>query len=113
MGMTSKRKGKTGEREAAAALHDVLGIEARRGVQYSGSPDSPDVIGWPGVHIEVKRVERFNAYEAMTQAVNDAEQNMPLVLHRRNRGEWLAVIRLADLPGLVPLMPPPTYPLGT
>ena len=47
--MNSKRKGKAGELEAAAELRRVLGVEARRGVQHAGGPDSPDVVGLPGV----------------------------------------------------------------
>lgn len=96
--MNSNRKGKVGEREAAAALTEDLGLEARRGVQYSGSPDSPDVVhSLPGVHFEVKRTERINVYDAMGQATEDAGGSVPVVLHRRNRGEWLAIVPLKRL----------------
>ena len=43
----SRRKGKEGELEVARILRDH-GYDSRRGVQYSGSPDSPDVTGLPG-----------------------------------------------------------------
>lgn len=96
--MNSNRKGKVGEREAAAALTEDLGLEARRGVQYSGSPDSPDVVhSLPGVHFEVKRTERISVYDAMGQATEDAGGSVPVVLHRRNRGEWLAIVPLKRL----------------
>lgn len=52
----SRQKGKRGELAAAHYLRSLGFISARRGVQYSGSPDSPDVVcdELPGVHIEVK-----------------------------------------------------------
>lgn len=105
MGMMSKRKGKVGEREAAAALAETFGVEARRGVQYAGGPDSPNVVGLPGCHVEVKRCESLRLYPAMDQATADAGELVPLLLHRRNRGDWLAIVRLADLPRLIAALP--------
>ena len=102
MGKSSLVKGKVGEREVAAELRRLFGIEARRGVQYSGSPNSPDVIAdIQGVHIEVKRCERLSLYPAMRQASGDAGDKTPIVFHRANHHEWLAIIRLDDLPELV------------
>jgi len=95
-------KGKAGEREAAAVLREVLGAPAARGQQYRGGSGSPDVVGCPGLHLEVKRVERLNLEAAIAQAARDASSggNVPVVLSRRNRGEWLATVRLVDLPRL-------------
>ncbi len=95
--MNCCQKGKRGER----AWRDELrahGYEARRGQQFSGSPDSPDVVcpDLPGFHFEVKTVERLNVHEAMAQAVNDAADNVPVVAHKRNRGGWLVTMRPAD-----------------
>ena len=102
MGLFSRNKGKVGERELAHELTRVLGVSARRGVQFQGSPDSPDVIAdIPDIHIECKRTERFRLYEALEQAVEDAGNNVPVVLHRQNRKPWVAIIRLDDLPTLV------------
>lgn len=59
----------------------------------------PDISGLPGVHIEVKRVERLNISEAMAQAVRDADRfndGLPAVFHRRNREQWLVTLRLDD-----------------
>jgi hypothetical protein len=47
IGMDSRRKGKVGEREFAALLREH-GFDARRGVQYSGGVDSPDVVIFGG-----------------------------------------------------------------
>ena len=95
--MNSCQKGKRGER----AWRDELvarGYNARRGRQFSGSPDSPDVVcpDLPGVHFEVKVVERLNVNQAMNQAVNDAGDKIPVVAHKRNRGDWLVTMRASD-----------------
>jgi Holliday junction resolvase len=97
----SRSKGKRGELEIAAYLR-ARGHEARRGQQFSGGTDSPDVVSSiAGVHLEVKRVETFNAYKALAQAINDAGQKMPVVIHKRNRQDWIAVLRLDDLMTLI------------
>lgn len=92
--MNSRDKGARGEKEIAALLRQWGFPSARRGQQYSGSPESPDIKGGPGGwHIEVKRVECFNAYDAIEQAKRDAgDDERPVVLHRRNGKEWLAVM---------------------
>ena len=115
MGRLSRNKGKTGERELAQELTRVLGIQARRGVQYHGGPGSPDVVtNLSGIHIECKRVERFRLYEALDQAAADAGKNLPIVMHRQNKKPWVAVVRLDDLPALVQklgfLINPPRNP---
>jgi len=95
----SRSKGSRGEREWRDFLRDHLHCpEARRGQQYSGSPDSPDVVGGiPGTHVEVKRVERLRLSEAVQQAVTDCgEEEVPYVAHRKNREPWLITIRAAD-----------------
>ena len=96
MGKASREKGKRGEREVAAFLREY-GYDGKRGVQYHGGPESPDVSGLPGVHIEVKRTERFDLYGAMEQAKADSGSGeLPLVVHRKNKCEWVAVMTLAD-----------------
>ena len=99
MGSMSRRKGAAGEREAAAALNEVFGTRFHRGRQYHGGPDSPDLAGdMPGLHIEVKRVERLSLYPAMFQARRDAAPDqVPVVMHRANNRPWLIVVEIADL----------------
>ncbi len=105
MGSFSRNKGKTGERELAHELSRVFGVSARRGVQFQGSPDSPDVIvDIPEIHIECKRTERFRLYEALDQATQDAATKIPLVLHRQNKKPWVAVVKLDDLPRLAAIL---------
>ena len=92
MKINSRAKGKVGELEARDLLRR-FGFTAKRGQQNAGGVDSPDIIhNIPGVHFEVKRVERLNIDTAMAQAVRDAGENTPCVLHRRNKGKWMATI---------------------
>ena len=93
--MNSRAKGSRGELELSHVLKNY-GYDARRGQQYSGSPESPDVIGLPDIHIECKRVERLNIEEAMKQSIRDAGNDTPVVMHRKNRGEWLVTLKLED-----------------
>lgn len=94
-GKRSREKGKRGEREIASLLREY-GYDARRGVQYKGGQDSPDVIGLPGTHIEVKRTERLNLYDALSQSKADAGDDMPIVVHRKNNAEWVVIQPLSD-----------------
>ena len=96
--INSRDKGARGEREWAARLQELTGKPTRRGCQFAGGQDSPDVVGGiEGLHCEVKRVERLNIYDAMEQAIHDAGTNTPYVAHRRDKKEWLITIRAADM----------------
>lgn len=93
MGLHSKNKGKVGEREVAAVLKRH-GFDARRGQQFSGGDDSPDVKhDMEGFHIEVKRTERLNLNAAIAQANEDkTDKETALVVHRSNRQPWLVTM---------------------
>lgn len=94
--MNSKQKGARGEREFAQFLRDHGYTDARRGQQYNGL-DGEDVVGLPGYHCEVKRVERLNIYDAMDQSINDAkDKQVPIVCHKKNRKNWLIILRAED-----------------
>lgn len=98
MPLNSKAKGSQGEREACQALREHLGIAAARSVQYCGKAGDADLqTELVNIHWEVKRTERFNAYDAIEQAQADCGDKIPVVLHRRNRGEWLVVVPLGRL----------------
>ena len=98
MGRMSKQKGKRGEREAAAELGELLGCHARRGVQYQGSADSPDVVlEGVNIHVECKRTETLNVYKAIEQAIGDAGLKVPIVWHRRNGKQSVVIIETARL----------------
>ena len=97
MGKLSRNKGKRYERELANYLSDN-GFPSRRGQQFSGGGDSPDVISeeFP-FHIEAKRTERLMLYDAMTQSIRDAGDKPPCVIHRKNNSESMFTCRLSDL----------------
>ena len=92
--MNSRRKGAVGEREFAALLREH-GFDARRGCQFSGSPDSPDVVSdalaW--LHVEIKRVQNLNLTDACVQAEGDCGGKPWIVAHRRNHAPWLITMR--------------------
>lgn len=94
--MNSRNKGARGERELARKLREY-GYGCRRGQQYSGANGDADVVGLPGVHIECKRVEKLNLYDAMAQAKRDARPGeKPVVFWRRNNHKWLMVTEIDD-----------------
>lgn len=94
------RKGKKGELEVAR-LCRTEGYEGRRSAQFCGnSPGgTADVVGLPGIHIEVKRVEHLNIDDALDQARRDAGKttgNLPTVFHRKNNTGWKVTMDAAD-----------------
>lgn len=96
MKINSKAKGANGERELASKLREH-GYMCRRGQQYCGANGDADVVGLPHVHIECKRTERLQLYEAMTQAQSDAKDGeFPVVMHRKNNADWVVVMKLDD-----------------
>lgn len=94
MSRAQREKGKRGERDAAKAVRESLGIPARRGVQYTGLEAQDLSVEADGIHWEVKFVEREAIRAWMKQAEEDAEGNVPVVLHRKSRQPWLLTIPL-------------------
>jgi hypothetical protein len=76
----------------------VYGYEARRGQQFSGGKESPDVVtNIPQLHFEVKRVQALNIDKAMAQAKRDADgRRIPVVAHRKDGEDWLITVSAAD-----------------
>ena len=71
----------------------ILNMQDGRGQQFCGSNGDADVVGLPGIHIECKRVEKLNIYEAVEQSINDArEGEIPTVMHRKNHKPWLVTL---------------------
>ena len=95
-GRAARNKGAAAERELAALIRDTWGYEVHRGkVFYHES----DLVGLDGIHVEVKRQERLNIYEAVRQAISEAgkrKDGIPAVFHRRDREGWLVTMRLED-----------------
>lgn len=98
MSINSKQKGKRGELEICGLLKNY-GYNVRRSVQYNGKAQDgqADVVGLPGIHMEIKRVEKLNLHDAMAQAVRDAKEGeTPAVFHRKNNKGWLVTLRMED-----------------
>ena len=70
--INSRAKGARGERMLAQVLMG-WGYEARRGQQFAGGADSPDVVApefpW---HIEVKNTKTVQLMKWMEQSKNDS-----------------------------------------
>ena len=99
--MNSCRKGADGERELAALLREEGYSIERGGTQSYGAV--PDLSGLPGIHIEVKRVEKLNILEAMQQAIRDAARfrdGAPALFHRRSHSPWLVTMLFTDWIGI-------------
>jgi Holliday junction resolvase len=104
--MNSRAKGCRGEREFRDVLREAGFLKAYRTQQYSGKTGQacdvtcPEL---PSIHWEVKRVEAGNPYNWMEQAKWDShgagilESRMPIVAHKKNGKQWLAVLSLDDL----------------
>lgn len=102
--INSRKKGAAGERELVHKLREMFNLDASttyRGCQHSGGPDSPDVKSEemdPIWHIECKRVNRLNIWNAMLQSIRDCGgDSVPVVIHRADRQEWLLTLRLDDI----------------
>jgi Holliday junction resolvase len=96
MPINSRSKGARFERDLADQLRQ-LGFEARRGIQFRGGEDSPDVISDFPLHIEAKHVEKLNLYSAIEQSKRDSGGNPYCVIHKRNRGETFVTLELSQL----------------
>jgi hypothetical protein len=103
--INSRRKGKDGELEACKVLN-AYGYNMRRSQQYSGKGTSyaggthdvgdPDIIGdLDGLHIEVKRRNRLDAYGYLSQAARDASNDrIPVVMYRSDNHQWITILSL-------------------
>lgn len=99
----SRAKGARGELELSKFLTE-RGHEARRGQQFKGTPDSPDIEceSLKDYHIECKRVEALRLYPALKQAEADSGLNqIPVVFHRKSREKWVVILDADDFLNLV------------
>ena len=106
-GRMAREKGKRGEREAAKELNRLFGLEARRAQQYCGEAGDADLLGVEGLHVEVKRVERFHMHPALEQADSDRKAGeAPLILTKQNLKSWVVCCYLDDLPKVMACLDP-------
>ena len=100
MGKMSREKGARFERTLANILKE-RGYDAQRSAQHCGNTgDAPDVRGLPGLWLEAKAQERIQIRPWYEQAKRDAEAakkgEIPVVIHKINRGEILATLSFED-----------------
>jgi Holliday junction resolvase len=95
--INSRQKGKRGERLWRDELRKE-GFTARRGQQYAGGTDSPDVVceELSNLHQEVKFVENLNLDKACEQAMRDGCGKPWIVAHKKSNKDW-KVTMSADL----------------
>ena len=100
--MNSRNKGKRIELEACKALR-ALGLQAERTVQHEGRGSAGDIrVFGTTLHAEVKGRATITACRFMDQAIRDCRRGAtPAVLMRENRGPFLLLCRLQDIPALV------------
>ena len=99
--VNSKQKGAAGEREFAQFCREHGFENVRRGQQFSAIDEQgkqhPDVVGLPGCHVEVKRVQLLNVNRAMEQSIREAGiGRFPIVAHRKNGKGWLVTMKAED-----------------
>ena len=85
----SRQKGKRIERSLVRLCRDE-GYTARRGQQYAGGTDSPDVIvdELPFIHFEAKGGKRISILDAIDQAQRDCGDKLPVVAFKYDRCGW-------------------------
>lgn len=104
MSITERRKGATAEREVVNLLHAHGFTHARRTSDGRAQHGRCDVVGVPGCAIEVKRQERLSVPAALDQLERDADPlDMPLLVHRPSRHDWMVTLKLEDLLPLLKL----------
>lgn len=96
--MNSRAKGKRIELEAVHALTGI-GWDCTRSAQHCGKEAADLRTKRPaGIHVEVKGRKALAVQDFMDQAVRDKfASDLPIVLMRENRGDWLVMVRLRDL----------------
>ena len=104
--MNSRAKGCVGEREWRDECRK-RGYEARRGRQFAGHPDAPDVVCELPFHFEVKRVQNLNVAKAVEQAIRDAGDKPVAVAHRKNNQPWLVTMTADSWFELIQKVHPP------
>ena len=105
MSATERRKGADAEREIVRMLKDRGWKDARRTSDGREQHARGDIAHGPvGFHIEIKRHERLNVPKALRQIENDANKlDVPLLIHRPSRQEWMATLPLGELLALIQL----------
>lgn len=96
MTINSRAKGARGELLAAKALNETFpGCNARRGQQFAGGTDSPDVVSDLPLHLEVKSTARPVWGDWRKQLKKDAKEKPAIVLYKPSRQDFWVCVPLA------------------
>lgn len=94
MSKSERTKGQVGEREAAQLLRRVFPDARRRVVNHAGVEDGRDLVGVGAFAVQVKRHKKPSPVSALYEVT---APGIALLLTRGDGGEWLAVMKAADL----------------
>ncbi len=94
----SRRKGHNFERATATALKG-LWPESKRGIQYTGGGEAPDVDGTP-YWVECKCGKRTNIKAAVKQATEASDGRPIVVISKNDREPTLVTMLFGDWYGL-------------
>lgn len=95
MSASQRRKGMAGENEAASWLQDRLGTVVKR--QLGQARDGGCDLSVGPFRIEVKRRARISSLKWLDQAQAACQPGqIPVVLCRQDRGEWVVMFRAED-----------------
>jgi hypothetical protein len=92
MSAFSRNKGKRGELAVCHIIFELTGWEAKRRVRNDHG--DTDLVGVPGWAVEVKdhaKATLGDLRDWWSQACRQAQGNLPLLVYKRQRGEWRAV----------------------
>jgi len=95
MSKFSRDKGKRGERAVANIIFELTGWDAHRRVRNDHG--DTDLIGVPGWAVEVKDHAKATMGDLKgwwAQACDQSKGLIPLLIYKRQRGEWRAVYPL-------------------
>jgi len=100
MSATEREKGRRAELEVVA-LCRAEGWPASRNLDQARDGGS-DILGIPGLCLEVKRTERADVWAWWQQATNAAKPGqIPTVAFRRSQSDWLAICEFSELLSLL------------
>ena len=99
MGKASRDKGKRGEREARDQIRKLWNApDCIRAAQSCGAWSADVLAALPDSHVEVKRYAKIAACRFLEQAIADAKDDLPILLMREDKGEWMVLLRMSDTP---------------
>lgn len=101
-GKSNKRKGKVFERECSKMIRD-RGFDCRRGQQFRGSKDSPDIVSenLQEFHFECKFKQNLNLWDTLKKCLEEAPEKLPVIIWKRDRTIPLVTMDFHDWMDLV------------